>query len=98
MVTIHRWQERSKRYNRQRFEMDHENNSMNWLGIAFGECQGEGYKQMRTQFVERIEVNSFRDTVDIYTQPLAGSRIENRRKRAMTPEKHAAVDRLGPGV
>lgn len=81
IIRIHRWQPNQDRFHVQKFELYSEcfncvglpkNGESTFLGFDFDKRarQNKGFKNFRSQHVDRIEVNTLDGTLDIFTSPI----------------------------
>lgn len=84
IIRIHRWQERQNRFHVQKIFLEDsiDVQGENFFGAIFDARQGmiPGFKNFRTQKVDRIEINSLDGSISVYTSA-AVERKENKRSR-----------------
>lgn len=103
-VIVHRWQQNRGSYNNQRFEMAMPTDggfeavadgALTFWGANFdGRMKSvePGMKNFRTQKVDRIEVDTYKGEVHIYTSAL----VERAPRRARKVDTDAALEPLKP--
>lgn len=77
IIRVHRWQPNQDRFHVQKFELwddvgEPTGDDQTFLGFDFDKRarQNEGFKNFRSQHVDRIEVNTLEGTLDIFTSPI----------------------------
>src|SRR5271155_4726237 len=92
IITVHRWQPKTNRFNNQKFTLEEADN---FFGADFDARQrpDAGFKNFRTQHVDRIEINSYDGTVDIYTSPVSERKYT---KKVVGVDNEVALSPLKP--
>lgn len=99
IVTIHRFQPKLNKYFNKKHELSAGDEALAGGASFFGVCVDvrlrpePGFISLRTQRVDRIEVNAFEGTVDIYTSPIV-TRKSPGSGRKFRPEQAEATDKL----
>lgn len=107
IIRIHRWQPRQNRYHVKKYEIKNSvaadtsnpnipqiGGGQTFFGIATGEGM-EGFLALRNHAITRVEVDSFQETINIYTAPTTERPyVKSNRGLHMNAAKHEACDTL----
>jgi len=109
IVIVHRWQQNRGNYNNQKFELftsewysegvacPKDGEETFWGAVFDGRIKPEpGMKKFATQKVDRIEVDSYKNEVHIYTSALVERKHEPRGKKVDTDAALKVYEPLPP--